>query len=336
MKLSIIIPVYNVEKFIDRCINSCLNQKNVNIKDYEIIIIDDGSPDCSGEMAEFILKDIPNSTIIHQENQGLSGARNTGINASKGDYIWFVDSDDWISANALECIFKAITENDYPDVIMIRAISENSYGKTELRHNNWADRIELQSGIDVFISGDWLICAQFFIVRKQLLERNNIRFMRGIFHEDNEYTPRILYFAKSVVRINEILYHSFVNTESITHSINPKRAFDLIKVCDSLSNFTIQHKINGILLDKFNDFISLSLNNAFSLILPQDKIIKNNFNKELSKHPEIFKILRKSTLSKYRMEGFIFLCFKNYIAVYSLLLKFKSCQSIINQLRKLI
>lgn len=98
MTFSIIIPVYNVEKYLNECVDSVLNQKNV---DYEIILVDDGSTDNSGQICDEYLKKHSNVSVIHKVNGGLSDARNAGLESAEGDYILFVDSDDKIEENSL-------------------------------------------------------------------------------------------------------------------------------------------------------------------------------------------------------------------------------------------
>ena len=107
MKLSIVIPVYNVEKYVSECLDSCLEQ-NVDITDYEIIIVNDGSTDNSANLINLYAKQ-SNIIIINQENLGLSAARNAGIKIAKGEYIWIVDSDDWIEPGILIRILLAIS-----------------------------------------------------------------------------------------------------------------------------------------------------------------------------------------------------------------------------------
>lgn len=104
MKLSIIVPVYKVEKYIRRCLDSIINQ---TFTDFELILVDDGSPDTSGEICEGYAKKDERIRVIHQENKGLSGARNTGVEVSKGEYIGFVDSDDWIELEMYEKLITA-------------------------------------------------------------------------------------------------------------------------------------------------------------------------------------------------------------------------------------
>ena len=111
MKLTIVIPAYKVEKYIAKCIQSCLNQ-DVPEKEYEIVVVNDGTPDKSAIIAKEFAAKHANIKVIDQDNQGLSVARNTGIHYSKGDYIWFVDSDDYIADNCLARIIHLIRKSN--------------------------------------------------------------------------------------------------------------------------------------------------------------------------------------------------------------------------------
>ena len=107
--LSIIVPVYNVEEYIQKCINSILSQ---NYLDFELILIDDGSTDNSGKICDEFASENKKIKVIHQENGGLSNARNTGIKNAVGHYLWFIDSDDWIVGNAFSIIVQELKENN--------------------------------------------------------------------------------------------------------------------------------------------------------------------------------------------------------------------------------
>ena len=118
MKLSIIIPIYDVESYLKRCLDSIVNQNSNNI---EVIMINDGSTDNGPIIAEQYSRQYENFYLINQENKGLSGARNTGISASKGDYLWFVDSDDYIANDAVDKILDAI-EVSNADIIATNVV----------------------------------------------------------------------------------------------------------------------------------------------------------------------------------------------------------------------
>ena len=112
MLLSIIIPIYNIEKYIEKCVSSCLQSSQVS---YEIILVNDGTKDGSMDVIRH-MSNLPNISIINQENQGLSVARNTGLSKAKGKYVWFVDGDDWIEPNSIQ-LLAAKLNNDTPDVL---------------------------------------------------------------------------------------------------------------------------------------------------------------------------------------------------------------------------
>ena len=123
-KISLIVPVYNVEDFVARCLNSLLEQ-NMSYEDYEIIIVNDGSTDSSLEIIQPYLEKYPNCKLIDKPNGGLSSARNAGLNVALGEYIWFVDSDDFIMPNLLDDLYKECSSNDL-DVLWMewRRVSE--------------------------------------------------------------------------------------------------------------------------------------------------------------------------------------------------------------------
>ena len=108
MKLSIIIPVYNVEQYVGRCLQSCLSQSHVKADDYELVIVNDGTKDNSMQVVEEMTRGCTNITVINQHNQGLSMARNAGLKEAKGEYVWFVDSDDWIAEGSISKIAAKI------------------------------------------------------------------------------------------------------------------------------------------------------------------------------------------------------------------------------------
>lgn len=306
MMLSLVIPLYNVEKYISKCLDSCINQVNTVLgKDYEIIIVNDGSPDNSAEIALEIITNKPGCRLINQANKGLGGARNTGLGHAAGEYIWFIDSDDWISHGSINVLIRSIIEFGFPDMINFRAaniinqsviIREESIGKTPL----------LTDGRKVFISRKWETCIPFNCYRKRFLIENNLKFVERIFHEDNEFTPRLLWHADKVLRIDDVLYFVRQNPQSITRTPNIKRAFDLIFVCKSLSDFynqTINNEQFCIILHKF---IASTLNSAFHIILSADKDTRKQFEKELANEFYILMHLKKSRDTEYFIEYILF------------------------------
>lgn len=324
MILSIIIPAYKVECYIDKCLLSVINQSETKTDLYEIIVVDDGSPDRSGEIAESLLLNKPNTKIIHQKNKGLSEARNEGLKIAKGDYIWFIDSDDWIYENSLRLIFDVISEKK-PDVIKIRAIDYYSDLCQNSRHKSFDENINTSGpafGKDNLVDTP----VQFSICRRNLLLSNNLHFYPSIYHEDNEFSPKLFWYAKTIAFINTPLYFYRQNPSSITKTSNPKRSFDLIKVCNSLSLFLETEEIKNRDIEYYyalNDFICLSLNNALNNILHSSEETKKDFERELSVNNHLLKHLKASRSVKYKIEYYFWLITKKYILSYSFLLKFK-------------
>lgn len=318
---SIIIPAYNVEKYIERCLRSCLNQININSDDFEIIVVNDGSPDNSAEIAKNILAEYPNGKIIDQANKGLGGARNTGIENASGEYIWFIDSDDWIAPESLSILTKSISDYSKPDLIMFRAA--NVIGDIHQPRQVPEINPGIHSGVEIFSYGGLRTCAPFQIIKRDLLLKHNLRFVEGIFHEDNEFMPRLAYFSKTAVQIDAILYFVYQNPTSITRTINPKKSFDLINVCLRLSSFLSEHKYSSEATIAMNAFISLSLNTALNGVANQESHIIREFNRTLKTNKHLFNHLLASRKAKYIAEGLMFSFSSNYTRIYNLLSIFK-------------
>lgn len=312
--LSIVIPVYNVESYVEKCIRSCMNQ-DVLPADYEVICVNDGSKDNSLEVVNYVAKDYTNIQVISQPNGGLSAARNTGVKHASGKYIMFVDSDDWIADNCLKKLVQKL-KNETPDALVISVA------------NVFPDGLKVKqkftSGLQ--ISGKELLkmkvspCAQYAIWSSDFLKKHNLSFFEGIFHEDSEFTPRAYYLAQKISLNTEVTYYVRQNPNSITRTINPKKSYDLVEiVCEHLSDFceksvAAEHKII------FHKMISMYINNALANILKSNKDEQLLLNKCLYNHRHLFIHLRESPLLKNRIEGVLFSLFtKQYVFIYKLM-----------------
>lgn len=294
MKLSIIIPAYNVEQYIEKCLTSCLEQ-DIPQSDYEIIVVNDGSPDNSLAVAERVAATATNITVVSQENGGLSAARNKGLSLAKGEYIWFIDSDDWIEKNCLSSLTRLM---DGADFIVI--------GSKKI----WTDRQELcypqnaDSGKELLRKGIQQP-APFYIMKREFLKTNDLKFKQGIYHEDMEFTPRMVYLADKIHTIKDCVYCYWQRENSITTTPNPKRAFDLLEVTDSLFRFKNEY-VMPELQYVYDNIISLGLNNALSIISQSSKEKQKEWLNALKEHKHIIKELTMSTKPKYKMQGYIY------------------------------
>lgn len=223
MKLSIIIPVYNVEQYLERCVESCEKQ-DVSKDDYEIIIVNDGSPDNSLLIAQELAEKYDNISVISQENRGLSGARNTGIVNAKGEYIWCIDSDDYIDSKLAELLFFLQT-NPSLDIIAVQLYKVRETGQKvgleceqpTVKHN------VVMKGRDAVISGynPSSVCA--LIVRKALMEKYDLYFYEGITHQDVELSYRLMAHADDVIFTDYVPYIYVLHPNSISQSVNPQK-----------------------------------------------------------------------------------------------------------------
>ena len=239
MKLSIIVPVYNVAAYLRKCVDSLLAQ---DISDYEIILVDDGSTDDSGAIADEIVREAmgnglwaideetnsqspianrPTLRVIHQENAGLSAARNTGIAAATGDYIMFVDSDDYLQPNVLGVLIEQV-ERDNLDVVRFRYQNVRESGEVFVPHegmktdyNNYSS--EPTDGLTFLNDRMWVQCyvVQFLVRREIVLQE---QFTPGIYFEDTDWTPRMLLRTKRVASTDMVVYNYLWREGSITLS----------------------------------------------------------------------------------------------------------------------
>lgn len=226
MKLSIIIPVYNVKLYIVKCVKSLLTQ---DFNDYELIIIDDGSRDESILLVEETFDD-EKIVIIHQENKGLSGARNTGLLHARGEFVWFFDSDDWCDELILNSIQQQLS-NDIDLLYFNKFYLEKENETTILSHDyNFLSGKDLSFNI-------YFEPVQFYIYRKSFLLENKLCFLEGVYHEDVLFTPIALYKANKIDSYSKPVYHLLRRSGSISQTVNPKRCYDLMKILAVLDEF---------------------------------------------------------------------------------------------------
>lgn len=166
--VSVIVPVYNVEKYIDKCVESLLNQDYKNI---EVILVDDGTPDRSGDIIDRLKEEDHRIVVIHQENHGVSSARNAGMAVASGEYITFVDGDDWVDANYVT-YFVDLLEKSSCDVVM----NKNNYsGCNDISNNNFSV-ISAEKAIEWIYLGDLFVAVWNKMYRRSVLEENYIKF----------------------------------------------------------------------------------------------------------------------------------------------------------------
>ncbi len=222
-KISVIVPIYNVDQYLEKCVHSLLNQTE---QDLEIILVDDGSPDKCPEMCDSFAKQDDRIVVIHKKNGGLSDARNAGLDIAKGEYISFVDSDDYIAVNMYEQMLDSIETYD-ADMAICNLLKVDESG------NALEDKQLLPIRDGCFTPDDIFHCFtqpggwKYVPVWNKLYKRNlfqTLRFPVGKLHEDEFLFHRVVYSCKRIVGVAEPLYFYLIRPNSITsQSFSPKR-----------------------------------------------------------------------------------------------------------------
>lgn len=303
MTISIIIPAYNVGKYLDECLGSCLRQ-DLDVSGYEIIIVNDGSTDGTLDIAQAWASRHSNIKVISQENRGLSEARNAGMEVAEGDYIMFVDSDDLISENILGRLARTCTTHS-PD--MLRICAADMIGNNVRRRYSYKAFTGLSSG-KALLRTRFSVCAPFSIYRRGFLNEYQLRFHPGIYHEDNEFTPRAYYLAERVISIDDIVYLVRQTPNSITRSASSRKSLDLLKVAGLLDAFA-QEKAGQEYRKYFDKQISDCLNVCLRNMLNLNPEDRESLKQRIRENRKLFRHFRRSSSLSHRIEGILLTLF---------------------------
>jgi len=236
--LSFIVIVYNNEKYINKCLN---NLKKIADENIEIIIVDDGSTDKSNLKIKKFVSNSLNIKLVEKENGGISSARNAGLKLAEGEYIAFIDGDDWI---VFEELIKSIDifRKENADIYVMN--TTKYYESNNLYENEIYDfkqgYITKQNLIDNKIFGR----AWRFIIKREFLKLNNISFHKGLIYEDEEYVPKIISYTEKIFYLDFPYYIYRKNNISITSSINYKKTKNLMKIVESTFSWYKKIQIN--------------------------------------------------------------------------------------------
>ena len=231
-KISVIIPVFNVENYLEKCLDSVVNQ---TLNDIEIICINDGSTDNSPNILESYVQKDARIIVINQENKGLSAARNRGLEIAKGEYISFVDSDDWIDENFLEKLYEAITKNNC-DIAIATIIRKREYHqKYRVLYSD--EKIFSTFEEKVKICAIPRCCYVWNKLYKARLVKDSV-FKEGVYYEDMLWLPLILDKAEKLVTVPNTVYWYRVNNNSIVKkNPSPKKQLDLYNAKKFLTEY---------------------------------------------------------------------------------------------------
>ena len=234
MKFSVIIPVYKVEKYLDECVQSVLAQ---TYNDFEVILVDDGSPDNCPAMCDAYAASDSRVKVIHKPNGGLSDARNVGLDAAIGDFVVFLDSDDyWNATNALQKAFDFIVSNPETEVLMFQLLKlkrgriflpEGRYDSSIINNSSIHEAVEYLISINLFRAS---ACSRF--VRRSILIDNNIKFIKGLVSEDFEWSFQLFAHVQHLKAIPDSFYVNRMREGSISHTITDKNLNDILWIIE--------------------------------------------------------------------------------------------------------
>lgn len=294
--ISIIVPIYNKEKYISRCVASLLNQ---TLKDLQIILVDDGSTDKSKKICDEYLKIDNRIEVIHKENGGVSAARNYGLEIAKGDYITFVDPDDYLDLDAIEYLYNLIDEYN-ADIACYRM---RTYKNNMKKNNDENDEnIEIYTGnkiIENQILGKFLYSSCNKLYSRDLFNNVNDRFNENIMYaEDALFNIYMMSKSNKLVFSNSKKYNYFINEESTVSKINDKR-LDILKAQKIMFYFLRKnnYSYSQYISMQYIDSIILLVNEiAYNKVNSKNNYILKELKKIINRDKEIWSGLNKSSV----------------------------------------
>ena len=288
--ISVIVPVYNVEKYLERCVKSIAAQ---TYKDLEILLIDDGSTDESGKMCDDFQQTDSRIKAFHKQNGGLSDARNYGIEHSAGEFISFVDSDDYIDEKMLEPLHRLITEND-ADLAVCSAMDVFE-GKeiTQVKEIKEFNLNKVES-YKYMLRGDGIPSACNKLYKRQTV--GDVRFPVGKLYEDGFFTPQILKRVEKTAVTSKPMYYYFRRADSITTKPFRKGDLDVIEAYDKCVKQVKE------LCPEALPYAEFRYRNAYFNVL--DKMLMRDDCKEIPEYKQVVKYLKKHTAQIVKDPGF--------------------------------
>lgn len=317
--LSIIIPLYNTEKYIAQCLRSILEDDILENGAMEVIVIDDGSTDASGDIVRSLQEDFRQIKYHRQPNQGVSSARSFGAQAAEGDFLWFIDSDDYLVPGAVRRIVDLIQSDPGLDLIAIPLLVQYDNGHHYVTPTYPAIEYDFVTpGKELLKRGFRIICPQQFILRKSLFFKEGVFFPKGIRYEDEYFSRVVQYYAAHTQALKDYLYvyrqwpGSFMNSAQV-ESVNY-----LVAVYKQLSTFAAEHvsaedqnwfkrNIVSFLLETHTRFLEQVDSDAFRLFRKQYlPFIKQEFNACKSFFPKKERFLASVLLDHPRFYSAVF------------------------------
>lgn len=289
MKVSIIVPLYKAELYVDKCFKSITSQ---TYKDIEVVFVDDGSPDKSGEIADRLSEENNSFSIkvIHQPNGGASSARNTGVNIATGDYLLFVDADDFLkNDDSLERIVSYAQSKNFPDVV---GFNISYFYPSRNQYVNWVEYSEKINNTgekesivqELVKSGTLPVSPCGKLIKRDSYNNSGVKFVEGTIGEDIPWTIQLFDKVTSICYMNE--YHYCYRQEvvtSVTGSFSEKKFLDLVAIVENLISLINTSTFNEITKECLYSFVGYELSIAMSGVHKLNKETRTDTRKRLKK-----------------------------------------------------
>lgn len=295
--ISVIVPVYNIEKYLPRCIDSILNQ---TYKNWEAIFINDGSTDNSLKILEEYKKRDERIKIIDKKNEGSGTARNDGMESSEGEYIAFLDSDDWYEKNFLEKLYNNLIENNSDVVICNPKMTYDDISKNKKINTYFFNEIELNKTPEKILGILAMPVVWNKLYKKDIIVKNKIKFPNYSFCEDVEFLYKIFLYANKVSKIEDNLYNYYQREDSVTKKIKEESIKQLYQVLKNIENYikkNFNSKLEIFYLYKIQFIYSVSL--TLLVRIDNDEILRKKIN--FKNNSEIKNINKKLILTNKKI-----------------------------------
>ncbi len=326
--VSIIVPIYNVEKYIEKCIESILAQTHQNL---EILLIDDGTPDRCGEICDKYAELDKRIQVIHKSNGGLSDARNVGISVATGDYVVFVDGDDFISENLVEYALESAVKHQ-ADVVMFDfyEVEEETNRRDICSMSIEKDQASSLEQNKAYLLTTPSVCNKIF--RRTFLIEQPIHFPVGRNYEDLSTTPKLLAKATSIVYMNsEPLYYYVLHTGSIMRSKNFKTSYtQRVAALDDILSYYREQKLESMYHDELEYLVFLH-----GYFVPSKEIVLVDRKNMYLEKFRLYAISQYKNICKNKYIT-IYLSRKDKILLCLLLNKQYSAMRVLSSIRKIV
>ena len=320
ISISIVIPVYNAQKYLNKCFECLMNQ---SFTDFEAIFIDDGSIDASGAILDgFAEKDL-RIRVVHQKNGGASAARNTGLGIATGKYISFIDADDLFhkdylkslyeaaeetDADIVQCGYKRVTENECDNFAFTTMNAEMSGNEKCFSNTEFLNKIYTSEAVDSIVLWNKIYRREIF---------DGILFHEGIMFEDELFSAKVIYAASKIVRISQVLYFYLYNEESVMNRTYSYRMLDILTALQLRMDFYKEHGLKSLYEKDSYKYLYKILLNYYEIDKLSDEhkdVLKDLKNKYWKKYAESLSF--QWSLKRKAMMFFFGLFPKKYMAFY--------------------